>query len=169
MSISLYDTTVPVYKQMLLALSDVLKKAEDQAQELKFDTNVLLQNRLFPNMFPLVRQVQIACDFAKSVSSRLAGVEVEAYEDTEQSFAELQHRITKTVAVLESMTAESFEGSETKQIVLRPGTPKEKTLTGSDYALRYGLPQFFFHVTTAYNILRHNGIEIGKKDFMGAY
>jgi hypothetical protein len=169
MSISLYDATVPVYKQMLLALSDVLKKAEDQAQVLKFDTNVLLQARLFPNMFPLVRQVQIACDFAKSVSARLAGIEVEAYEDSEQSFAELQHRITKTVAVLESMMAEQFEGSEGKQIVLRPGTPKEKTLTGSDYALRYGLPQFFFHLTTAYNILRHNGIEIGKKDFMGAY
>jgi hypothetical protein len=169
MSISLYDATVPVYKQMLLALSDVLKKAEDQAQVLKFDTNVLLQARLFPNMFPLVRQVQIACDFAKSVSARLAGIEVEAYEDSEQSFAELQHRITKTVAVLESMMAEQFEGSEGKQIVLRPGTPKEKTLTGSDYALRYGLPQFFFHLTTAYNILRHNGIDIGKKDFMGAY
>jgi hypothetical protein len=169
MSISFYDATVPVYKQMLLALSDVLKKAEDQAQVLKFDTNVLLQARLFPNMFPLVRQVQIACDFAKSVSARLAGIEVEAYEDSEQSFAELQHRITKTVAVLESMMAEQFEGSEGKQIVLRPGTPKEKTLTGSDYALRYGLPQFFFHLTTAYNILRHNGIDIGKKDFMGAY
>jgi hypothetical protein len=169
MSISLYDATVPVYKQMLLALSDVLKKAEDQAQELKFETDVLLQTRLFPNMFPLVRQVQITCDFAKSVSARLAGIEVEAYEDSEQSFAELQHRITKTVAVLESMTAEQFKGSEGKQIVLRPGTPKEKTLTGSDYALRYGLPQFFFHMTTAYNILRHNGIEIGKKDFMGAY
>jgi uncharacterized protein len=169
MSISLFDATVPVYKQMLLALSEVLKKAEDQAQELKFDTNVLLQTRLFPNMFPLVRQVQISCDFAKSVSARMAGIEVEAYEDTEQSFAELQHRITKTVAVLVSMTPEQFEGSENKQIVLRPGTPKEKTLTGSDYALRYGLPQFFFHVTTAYNILRHNGIDVGKKDYMGAY
>lgn len=169
MSISLYSATVPVFKQMLLALSDVLKKGEEHAQQRKFDPVVLLQSRLFPDMLPLVRQVQIACDFAKSVPARIAGVEVAAYEDTEQSFAELQERITKTVAVLDAMTAAQFADSANQKIVLRPGTPKEKTLTGQDYALRYGLPQFFFHVTTAYNLLRHNGIEIGKKDYMGAY
>ncbi len=169
MSISLYETSVPVFKQMLLALSDVLKKAENQAQERKYETAALLQARLFPDMFALVRQVQIACDFAKSVSARLAGIEVDRYEDTEQSFAELQERITKTVAILDALTVSQFEGVANEKIVLRPGTPKEKTLTGQDYALRYGLPQFFFHLTTAYNILRHNGIEIGKKDFMGAY
>lgn len=169
MSISLYEPTVPVFKQMLLALSNVLKKAEDQAQERKYDPATLLQARLFPDMFALVRQVQIACDFAKSISARLAGIEVDQYEDTEQSFAELQDRIAKTVAILDAMTAKQFEDSAHKTIVLRPGTPKEKTLTGQDYALRYGLPQFFFHYTTAYNILRHNGIEIGKKDYMGAY
>jgi uncharacterized protein len=169
MSLSLYDTTVPVFKQMLLALSDVLKKAETQAQERQYDPAVLLQTRLFPNMLPFVRQVQIACDFAKSVPARIAGIEVESYEDSEQTFAELQERIKKTVAVLDTMSAAQFEGGADKQIVLRPGTPKEKTLSGQDYVLRYGLPQFFFHVTTAYDLLRHNGIEIGKKDYMGTY
>ena len=169
MSLSLYDTTVPVFKQMLLALSDVLKKAEAQAQERQYDPAVLLHMRLFPNMLPFVRQVQIACDFAKSVPARVAGIEVASYEDSEQTFAELQERIKKTVAVLDTMSAAQFEGGADKQIVLRPGTPKEKTLSGQDYVLRYGLPQFFFHVTTAYDLLRHNGIEIAKKDYMGTY
>ena len=169
MSISLYTTSVPVFKQMLLALSDVLSKADAHAQDRKIDPAALLQARLFPDMLPLVRQVQIACDFAKRVSSRLAQVEVAAYEDNEQSIAELQLRISKTIAVLDGLTAGQFEGSETLDIVLRPGTPKEKKLSGQSYLLAYGLPQFFFHVTTAYNLLRHNGIEIGKKDFMGTY
>ena len=130
---------------------------------------MLLQSRLFPDMLPLVRQVQIACDFAKSVPARIAGVEVAAYEDTEQSFAELQQRIAKTIALIEAMTAEQLNGSTVKEVVLRPGTPKEKKLTVEDYALKYGMPQFFFHVTTAYNLLRHNGVEIGKKDYMGSY
>ncbi|MGB2882757.1 MAG: DUF1993 domain-containing protein [Rhodoferax sp.] len=169
MSISLYTTSVPVFKQMLQALSDVLGKAEAHAQDRKIDPAALLQARLFPDMLPLVRQVQIACDFAKSVSSRLAQVEVAAYEDNEQSIAELQSRISKTIAVLDGLTVDQFTGSETREIVLRPGTPKEKKLSGQSYLLAYGLPQFFFHVTTAYNLLRHNGIEIGKKDFMGTY
>jgi hypothetical protein len=169
MSTSLYSTTVPVFKQMLLALSDVLKKGEEYAQNRKFDPAVLLQSRLFPDMLPLVRQVQIACDFAKSVPARIAGVEVAAYEDSEQSFAELQQRIAKTLALIEGMTAEQLNGSAVKEVVLRPGTPKEKKLTVEDYALKYGMPQFFFHVTTAYNLLRHNGVEIGKKDYMGTY
>lgn len=169
MSTSLYSTTVPVFKQMLLALSDVLKKGEEYAQNRKFDPAVLLQSRLFPDMLPLVRQVQIACDFAKSVPARIAGVEVAAYEDSEQSFAELQQRIAKTLALIEGMTAEQLNGSAVKEVVLRPGTPKEKKLTVEDYALKYGMPQFFFHVTTAYNLLRHNGVEIGKKDYMGSY
>lgn len=169
MSISLYSTSVPVFKQMLLALSDVLQKAEAHAQERKIDPTVLLQSRLFPDMFPLVRQVQIACDFAKSVPARVAGIEVATYEDNEQSFAELQQRISKTVALLNALTVEQFDGGEGKDIVLRPGTPKEKKLSGQAYVLAYGLPQFFFHVTTAYNLLRHNGVDIGKKDYMGTY
>jgi len=169
MSISLYTATVPVLKQMLLALSDVLKKGEEQAQQKKFDPSALLQSRLFPDMLALVRQVQIACDFAKSVPSRIAGIEVAAYEDTEQSFAELQQRISKTLGLIDTFTAAQLEGSAIKEVVLRPGTPKEKKLSVEDYALKYGMPQFFFHVTTAYNLLRHNGVEIGKKDFMGSY
>ncbi|MDP4837090.1 MAG: DUF1993 domain-containing protein [Burkholderiales bacterium] len=169
MSISLYSATVPVFKQMLLALSEVLKKGEEHAQNRKFEPTVLLQSRLFPDMLPLVRQVQIACDFAKSVPARIAGVEVAAYEDSEQSFAELQQRIAKTLALIEGMTTEQLNGSAVKEVVLRPGTPKEKKLTVEDYALKYGMPQFFFHVTTAYNLLRHNGVEIGKKDYMGTY
>jgi len=169
MSISLYAASVPVFKQMLLALSDVLRKAEAHALDRKIDPAVLLQSRMFPDMFPLVRQVQIACDFAKSVPARVAGIEVATYEDNEQSFTELQQRISKTVALLNAMTVEQMDGGDGKEIVLRPGTPKEKKLSGQAYVLAYGLPQFFFHVTTAYNLLRHNGVEIGKKDFMGAY
>ena len=169
MSNSLYAATVPVFKQMLLALSDVLKKGEEHAQNRKFDASALLQARLFPDMLPLARQVQIACDFANSVAARLAGIEVATYDDSEQSFAELQQRIAKTVALLDGLKLEQFEGGEGKEIVLRPGTPKEKKLSGQAYVLAYGLPQFFFHVTTAYNLLRHNGVEIGKKDYMGSY
>ncbi len=169
MSNALYTATVPVFKQMLLALSDVLKKADEHAQDRKFDPATLLQARLFPDMLPLVRQVQVACDFAQSVASRLAGVEVATYENNEQSFAELQQRISKTISLLDTLKSEQFDSSEAKEIVLRPGTPKEKKLNGQAYALAYGVPQFFFHVTTAYNLLRHNGVEIGKKDYMGSY
>ena len=169
MSISLYSVTVPVLKQMLMALSDVLKKGEEYSQQRKFDPLNLLQSRLFPDMLPLSRQVQIACDFAQSVPMRIAGLEVAAYEDTEQSFAELQQRILKTLGLINALRAEQLDCSEVKEIVLRPGTPKEKKLSVQDYALKYGMPQFFFHVTTAYNLLRHNGVEIGKKDFMGSY
>ncbi|HWW99323.1 DUF1993 domain-containing protein [Collimonas sp.] len=169
MSISMYSTSIPVFKQLLNALSDVLAKAEAHVTEKKIDPNALLQARLFPDMFPLVRQVQIAADFAKSVPARLAGAEVPSYEDNEQSFADLHARIQKTLAFIDGLSAEKIDASEALEIVLRPGTPKEKKLNGQTYLLGYGLPQFFFHVTTAYDILRHNGVEIGKRDFMGAY
>ncbi|PUA20189.1 DUF1993 family protein [Glaciimonas sp. PCH181] len=169
MTISMYSASVPVFKQILTGLSNVLTIAENHATEKKIDANALLQARLFPDMFALTRQVQIAADFAKSVTSRLAGIEVPAYEDNEQTFAELQARIAKTIAFIDGLTAEQIDGSATLEVVLRPGTPKEKKLTGQAYLLQYGLPQFFFHVTTSYDILRHNGVEIGKRDFMGAY
>jgi hypothetical protein len=168
-SVSMYHASVPVFRQMLLALSDVLGKAAAYGEARKVDQAVLLQSRLALDMFPLVRQVQIACDFAKSVPARLTAVEVPAYDDSEQDIAGLQARIAGTVAILDGLGEAQFEGSETLQIVLRPGTPKEKTLSGRTYLLNYGLPQFFFHVTTAYNLLRHNGVEIGKKDYMGSY
>lgn len=166
---SLYTASVPVFKQLLTALKNVLTIAETYATDKKIDPNVLLQSRLYPDMFPLVRQVQIAADFAKSVPSRLAGIEVPAYEDSEQTFAELQTRIDNTLKILEGITSAQIDGKESLEIVLRPGTPKEKKLNGETYLLNYGLPQFFFHVTTTYAILRHNGVEIGKRDFMGAY
>ena len=169
MSTNLYLASVPVFKQMLLALSDLLSKAEAYAEAKKVDPAVLLQTRLAIDMFPLVRQVQIACDFAKSVPARLARVEVPAYDDNEQNFAELKARIAKTLALLDGMSETQFENSAALEIVLRPGTPKEKKLTGHAYLFAYGLPQFFFHLTTTYNLLRHVGVEIGKKDFMGSY
>jgi hypothetical protein len=169
MSLSMHAASIPVFKQMLASLADVLAKAEAHAVERKIDPNALLQARLFPDMFPLARQVQIACDFARSVPARLAGAEVPAYEEAEQGFAELQARIANTLAFVEGLQEAAFEGSETREVVLRPGTPKERTISGQGYLLQYGLPQFFFHVTTAYALLRHNGVEIGKKDFMGAY
>ena len=169
MSPYMYTSSVPVFKQLLNSLSAILTKAEALATEKKFDQKVLLDARLFPDMFPLSRQVQIATDFAISVSARLTGVEVTAYDINEQSFAELQERISKALLFIDSLTPAQFEGSETREIVLRPDTPKEKRLVGHTYLSTYGLPQFFFHVTTAYAILRHNGLEVGKGDFMGVY
>ena len=125
--------------------------------------------RLFPDMLPLIKQVQIACDFARGISARLAGVDVPAHESTETSFADLDALIAMTLAFVEGLDAAKFDGSETREIVLRPGTPKEKKLSGQAYLSTYGLPQFFFHVTTTYALLRHNGVAIGKKDYMGAY
>ncbi len=165
----MYTTSVPVFKQLLSSLSAILIKAEAFATEKKFEPKVLLDARLFPDMFPLLRQVQIATDFAMSVTARLAGVEVPVNDNNEQTFSELQERIGKALSFIESLTPVQFEGSETREIVLRPGTPKEKKLVGHTYLSNYGLPQFFFHVTTAYAILRHNGLEVGKGDFMGAY
>jgi hypothetical protein len=169
MSLSLHAASVPVFTQVLGGLADVLAKAQAQAAERKFEPDALLQARLYPDMFPLVRQVQIACDFAKGVSARLAGAEVPAWEDSERSFEDLQARIARTLAFIQSLDAAAFEGAASREVVLRPGTPKERTLSGQAYLLAYGLPQFFFHVTTAYGLLRHNGIEIGKRDYMGAY
>jgi uncharacterized protein len=165
----MHAASVPVFTQMLTALSSVLGKAEAHAAERKIDPPALLQSRLFPDMFPLARQVQIACDFAASVSARLAGEDVPAYEIGDQTFADLQQRIAATLAFIGGLDAARFEGSESLEIVLRPGTPKERRIGGQAYLLSYGLPQFFFHVTTAYDLLRHNGVDIGKKDFMGAY
>ena len=169
MTSPLYQASIPVLQQMLRALSEVLNKAEDHAAQKKIEPHALLQARLFPDMFPLLRQVQIASDFAKGISARLAGAEVPSWPDTEASFADLQALIAKALAHLESFTPEQFDQSESREIVLRPGTPKEKKLTASAYLLHYGLPQFFFHVTTAYAILRHNGVEVGKRDYMGTY
>ncbi|MBW8830477.1 MAG: DUF1993 domain-containing protein [Burkholderiales bacterium] len=169
MTSSLYITSNTVFNQMLGSLSGVLAKAEAHAVARKFEPNVLLQDRLYPDMFPLLRQVQVACDFAKGVSARLAGVEVPSFEDEEQTFGDAQARIAKTLAFVNSLTPQQYEGSDTREIVTQAGTPKEKRFSGHSYLLNYGLPHFFFHVTTAYAILRHNGVEVGKKDYVGTY
>lgn len=165
----MYTYSVPVFKQMLTALRAILAQTDTHAAAKSIDPDVFLQARLCPDMFPLVKQVQIAADFARGISARLAGVEVPTYAGKEKSFADLDRLLAETLGFLDSVKSSQFEGGETKEIVLRPGTPKEKKLSGQAYLASYGLPQFFFHVTTAYAILRHNGLDIGKRNYMGAY
>lgn len=169
MSTTMYSTSVPVFQQMLASLQVILQKAQAHAKEKKIEDQVFLQARLSPDMFNLIRQVQIATDFAKGVTARLAGVDVPDYQDTENSFEELQTRLNKTLEFIASLNPTQFEDSENREIVLRPGTPKERKMSGTTYLLGYGLPQFFFHVTTTYAILRHHGVELGKRDYMGNY
>lgn len=169
MTSPMYTHSVPVFKQMLTALKSILARADAHLASKSIDPEALLKARLFPDMFPLIKQVQIAADFARGISARLAGVEVPVFEGKEQNFADLDLLLDQSLAFIDGMTAEQFEGSEVKEVVLRPGTPKEKKLSGQTYLSNYGLPQFFFHVTTAYALLRHNGLEIGKRDYMGSY
>lgn len=169
MAISLYATSVPVFKQMLNSLDAILSKTEVHATERKIEPDALLQARLYPDMLPFIRQVQIAADFARGTVARLAGAEVPSYEGDEKAFADLHALIKQSLAFIDSFTAAQIDGQEDRAIVLRPGTPKEKSFSGQSYLLSYSLPQFFFHVTTAYAILRHNGIEVGKRDYIGQY
>ena len=165
----MYINSVPLFKQLLTALKAVLAQANAHVVANAIEPDAFLQARLYPNMFPLVKQTQIAADFARGISARLAGVAVPVYEGKEKNFADLDGLLAQTLVFLDSVNSSKFEGSETNEIVLRPGTPKEKKLTGQAYLTHYGLPQFLFHVTTAYAILRHNGLPIGKRDFMGEY
>lgn len=168
MTLSMYSASVPVFNQILNSLLAILDKAETHAAEKKIDPAALLQFRLFPDMLPFTRQIQIACDFAKGCSARLAGADVPAYEDTEQSFAELKARIIKTLAFIDSVPRDQIAGSEERAITTGSGE-KTKHFTGQTYLFHYALPHFFFHATTAYDILRHNGLDIGKKNFIGTY
>ncbi|TPG08252.1 DUF1993 domain-containing protein [Rhodanobacter glycinis] len=169
MTDAMYTSSIPVFRQMLGGLAAILAKAEAHATEKNIEPAALIQARLFPDMFPLARQVQIACDFARGVSARLAGAEVPKFDDDEQTFAQLRDLIARTIAFIDGLAPARFEGGAQREIVIRPGTPKERRFTGQAYLLSYGLPQFFFHVTTAYALLRHNGVEIGKRDYMGQY
>jgi uncharacterized protein len=169
MTSAMYTHSVPVFKQMLTALKAILAQASEQVATKSIEPDALLQARLFPDMFPLLKQVQIAADFSRGISARLAGVDVPVYDGQEKTFADLDALLTQTLAFLDSVNPSQFEGKESSEIVLRPGTPKEKKLSGQTYLANYGSPQFFFHVTTAYDILRHNGMAIGKRDYMGAY
>ncbi|MES2537550.1 MAG: DUF1993 domain-containing protein [Pseudomonadota bacterium] len=168
MTISMYAASVPVFKQMLNSMSDILDLAEAHATAKKIDPNALLQARLFPDMLPFTRQILIATDFAKGACARLAGAEIPKYDDTEQTFADLKARIAKTIAFIDTLAAARIDGSEEREVTTSSG-PNSKTFKGQTYLLSYALPQFFFHVTTAYALLRHNGVEIGKKNFMGKY
>ena len=167
MSISMHSASVPVFVRMLGNLSAWLEKAEAHARARKFETSVYLDTRLAPDMLPFVKQIQIACDGAKFGVARLAGVESPKFEDNETTFAELRERIAKTVAYVQSVPAAKIDGTETKDVELprRDGTI---TLKGEFYLKHFVMPNFYFHVTTAYALLRHNGVELGKMDFLGA-
>lgn len=166
MSLSMYSASIPVLVRMLGNLSAILDKAAAHAEAKKIDPQVFLSARLAPDMFALTRQVQIAGDMAKGCAARLAGLEVPSYEDSETSFPELKERIAKTVAFMQSIRPEQLDGSDERTIVLKMRSG-ELTFNGHDYLLGFVLPNFYFHVTTAYDILRHNGVEIGKMDFLG--
>ena len=167
MAVSMYAVSIPVFVRGLHAFSAVLKKGAADAEARKFGPEVLLQARLAPDMFALARQVQIACDMVKNGAGRLAGIDLPSFPDTETTFEELEARIAKTVAFLEGISESQLEGSETREITLKfPG--RDMTFTGIGYLTGFVLPNFYFHMTTAYGILRHNGVQIGKMDFMGA-
>ncbi len=166
MSISMYQASVPTFILSLKALSGVLDKGAKHAEAKGIDPAVLLGSRLYPDMFPLTRQVQIASDNAKGPSARLAGMEPPKCDDSEASFADLQARITKTIDFLQGLKPAQIDGSEDRQIVLqmRAGPLEFK---GQAYLLHFAMPNFYFHCATVYAILRHNGVEVGKKDFLG--
>lgn len=161
----MYQASVPIFTHMLNSLANVMTKAEANAAERKIDPTVLLNSRLAPDMFPLKGQVQLASDHAKGAPSRLAGREIPRYEDTEQTFADLHARIDKTRDYLGTFAEGDFEGAEGKAIVIK-GRQRELNFTGLDYLQRFALPNFFFHATTAYDILRHNGVPLSKSDFL---
>lgn len=166
MAISMYDISVPTLKKFLGNLDAVLRKGSAYADAKKIDHQVLLTARLYPDMFTFTRQVQIATDAAKGIGARLAGVDIPKFEDTEASFAELHARIAKTVAFLDTLKPQQMEGSENKPLHITAGK-RELDFTGQSYLLTFAFPNFFFHITTAYDILRHNGVEIGKMDYLG--
>jgi hypothetical protein len=166
MTISMYQASVPAFVRSLNNLASILDKAAAHAQARKIDDSVLLNSRLFLDMFPLARQVQIATDTARSGAGRLAGVEFPTYEDKETTFQELALRIRNTIAYLESLQPAQIDGTEDKTISWQSRS-STKSMQGLPYLMNHLLPNIHFHVTTAYGILRHNGVEVGKKDFLG--
>ena len=168
MALGMYAASVPMLKTLLNALSNVLDKGAAFAEAKKIDQTVLTGDRLAPDMFALARQVQVATDMAKGGIARLAGAEIPAYEDNETTFEQLKARIAKTVAFIESFTPAQIDGSEEKNVVLKMRAG-DVSFTGQRYLIGFVIPNVIFHCTTAYDILRHNGVEIGKKDFLGAY
>ncbi|EKS29056.1 MAG: DUF1993 domain-containing protein [Afipia felis] len=165
---SFYDGTAPLFTHALIALSKVLAKGEAYAKEQGIAPEVLLNARLYPNMFSLTRQIQLACDFSGKACARLAGTEVPSTPDTETTFEQLQQRIAKTIEGIKSIPAAKYEGGDTRDITFGTGGNTTQTLPGQKFVNHVALPNFFFHCTTAYNILRHNGVVLGKLDFLGA-
>lgn len=166
MTISMHQASAPVLAQSLKGLLRVIDKAEAYAKARKIDEQVLLQMRIFPDMFPFVRQCQIVTDNAKGAVARLAGQTPPAYEDNEASFAELRARVAKTIAFVEGFTAEQIDGSEERPVVLKfPNGALE--FTGQQYLLHFALPNVFFHATTAYDLMRQAGVDVTKTDYMG--
>jgi hypothetical protein len=163
----MYQASIPVFLRMLGNLSAILDKAAAHAEAKKIDQTVFITARLAPDMLALSSQIQIASDSAKGCAARLAGIEVPSYADTETNFAELKARIEKTVAFLKTVKADQIDGSEERNINIKQRT-RELNLPGQAFLLHYAMPNFYFHVTTAYAILRHNGVEIGKMDFLGS-
>ena len=163
--LSMMDASIVPLKRALNNLAHILKKGEEYANDKKIEPTVLLNARLFPDMYPIFRQVQIATDMSKGAAARLAGLDVPAYDDNETSFADLQARIAKTLAFIESINAAQLEKSEKRDITV---TVRKVDLhfTGQDYLLKWVMPNVYFHVTTTYNILRHNGCVLGKPDFL---
>ena len=167
-AITLYTATNPVFNQLLGGLSACIDKAAAHCETKKIDPSVLINDRLIADMLPFSKQIQIACDQARGGMARLAGVDVPKAEDTETTFAQLKTRIETTLAFINSITASQLAGAEDREVVLqmRAGPTTFKGLT---YIQHFVLPNFYFHVTTAYNILRHNGVDIGKRDYLGKY
>ena len=166
MTISMYQASVPRFVNVLGNLSAILDKAQAHIDTKKIADASLTGFRLFPDMLPLTSQVQIACDTAKGLVARLAGVDIPAFEDNEKTIAELKTRIAKTIAFIQTITPAQIDGTEDKAIVTKRGE-KETHYKGMQFLLGHAVPNVYFHVTTAYNILRHNGVEIGKRDFLG--
>jgi len=166
MTISMYDASVPVFLTMLKSLSHFLTKGETNAAQRKIEPAVFLNDRLAPDMFPLVRQVQIATDHAKGAAARLSGRAPLPIDDKETSFTELQARIERVCGYLKEFSRSDIDGSEAREIVLKLGG-KDLSMPGMQYLLHFAVPNFYFHVTTAYDILRHNGVPLGKADFFG--
>ena len=165
---SMSNASIPVFEIGLNALSVILDKAEAHAEAKKIDPTVLLNARLFPDMFPLTRQVQIACDQAKNGAARLAGLEPPKHEDNEKTFAELKARIAKALAYVKTLDAKAIDAAADRQVTFPLGPNNKGHMKGADFLNHFVLPNFYFHLTTAYDILRHCGLEVGKRDFLGA-
>jgi hypothetical protein len=166
-AISMFDQTVSAMSRMLLNLDAIVSRAEKYAEEKKIDPDVLIQARLYPDMLPFVAQIRIATDMAKGAAARLSGAEMPKWPDDEVTFDDIHARIRKALNYLAGFKPEQFEGSETKNVELKLPN-RTLQFTGRNYVLGFVLPNFYFHATTAYNILRHNGLDLGKLDFMGA-